>query len=125
MLAIVLQAAHFGEELAAGFHTRFPELLGLSAWSLSFFVMFNVSCLAIWILSVIGLSAHLHAALMPIWFLAIGCLMNGIAHPTFSLLTGGYFPGLGTSPFVGTAGIFLILCLLRLTAHPPGVARAV
>ena len=37
LLAIVLQAAHFGEELAAGFHTRFPELLGLSAWSLSFF----------------------------------------------------------------------------------------
>ncbi len=44
MVAILLQAAHFVEECATGFPARFPELLGLSAWSLIFFVSFNVSC---------------------------------------------------------------------------------
>ena len=29
---IALQAAHFAEELDAGFHVRFPELFGLVAW---------------------------------------------------------------------------------------------
>ena len=117
VVAILLQAGHFAEEVTTGFHTRFPELLGLSAWSLGFFTSFNIAWLVIWSFSALGLSARLHAALFPIWFLGIGCAMNGIAHPLLSLITGAYFPGLVTSPLVGLAGVMLLRHLLRLTAH--------
>ncbi|HLE84256.1 MAG TPA: hypothetical protein VJG13_07940 [Thermoanaerobaculia bacterium] len=41
-VAVILQAAHFAEELAIGFHRRFPELLGLAQWPAGFFVSFNL-----------------------------------------------------------------------------------
>ncbi len=120
VLAIVgMQAAHFTEELATGFYTRFPELLGLAAWPRGLFVAFNLAWIAIWALSAFGLSARVRAALFPLWFLGIAGVANGVAHPLFSLVTGGYFPGLLTSPLVGVAGVVLLRRLARLTAGPP------
>ena len=114
-LAVLFQAAHFGEELAAGFYQRFPELLGLSPWSLRFFVAFNLFWLAAWCLGIWGLKAGHRAALFPLWFLSIGCLANGLAHPLFAARSGGYFPGLVTSSLVGILGIVLFRRLLRIT----------
>jgi hypothetical protein len=65
---VLVQAAHFAEELTTGFHRRFPELLGLSPWSLRFFVSFNLVWLAIWGLSLWGLNARRRTALFPLWF---------------------------------------------------------
>ena len=39
-----------------------------------------------------------------VWFLAIASALNGIAHPVLSMMGGGYFPGLLTSPLVGILG---------------------
>jgi hypothetical protein len=114
-VAVLFQAAHFGEELAAGFYQRFPELLGLSPWSLRFFVGFNLFWLAAWCLGIWGLKAGHRAALFPLWFLSIGCVANGLAHPLFAARSGGYFPGLVTSPMVGILGIVLFRRLLRIT----------
>lgn len=125
LVAVFLQAAHFSEELATGFHQRFPALLGLAPWSLRFFVSFNLFWLAIWGLSTWGLAARRRAALFPLWFLAIGCVANGVAHPSFSVRTGGYFPGLVTSPFVGVVGILLLRRLFLVTSGgspSPGAA---
>lgn len=116
-IAVLFQAAHFAEELATGFHLRFPVLLGLSPWSLRFFVTFNLFWLAVWSLSLWGLKARWQAALFPLWFLGLGCLVNGLAHPALSLRTGGYFPGLFTSPLVGLVGIFLLRRLSAITAR--------
>jgi uncharacterized protein with HXXEE motif len=113
--AILVQSAHFAEELATGFHQRFPELLGLAPWSVRFFVSFNLIWLAAWVLGVFGLAARWRVALFPLWFLGLGCVVNGIAHPLFSLRTGGYFPGLVTSPLVGVAGVLLLRGLSRVT----------
>jgi len=114
-VAVLLQAAHFAEEWTTGFHRRFPELLGLSPWSTRFFVTFNLAWLAIWLLSLWGLSARRQAALFPLWFLGLGCVANGLAHPLFALRAGGYFPGLVTSPLVGLAGLLLLRRLFQLT----------
>jgi hypothetical protein len=92
-------------------------LLGLSPWSLRFFVTFNLFWLAVWGLSLWGLKARWQAALFPLWFLGLGCLVNGLAHPAFSLRTGGYFPGLFTSPLVGLVGIFLLRRLSVITTR--------
>jgi hypothetical protein len=111
----LVQAGHFAEELATGFHRRFPELLGLSPWSLRFFVSFNLVWLAAWVLSLWGLAARRRIALFPLWFLGIAGVVNGLAHPALSVRAGGYFPGLVTSPLVGIAGILLLRQLVLVT----------
>lgn len=115
VVAVILQAAHFVEEFATGFHHRFPELLGLTPWSLRFFVSFNLFWLAVWSLSTWGLAARRRAALFPLWFPGLGCVANGLAHPLFSVRDGGYFPGLLTSPLVGVVGILLLRRLSLVT----------
>lgn len=123
MATVLFQAAHFGEEWATGFHRRFPELLGLTPWSLRFFVTFNVVWLAVWLVSLRGLGARRRMALFPLWFLGLGGIANGAAHPLLSLRTGDYFPGLVTSPFVGIAGVLLLRSLWAVTGPSPGDRR--
>jgi hypothetical protein len=113
--AVLVQAAHFAEELATGFHRRFPELLGLEPWPAGFFVSFNLFWLAIWGVSIWGLAARRWIALFPLWFLGIASVANVLAHPLLSLLVGGYFPGLVSSPLAGLAGVVLLRHLVRLT----------
>ena len=120
-----VQAAHFVEEFATGFHRRFPELLGLAPWPSEFFVTFNVCWLAIWILSSSWLVAGRRAALFPLWFLAIGCAANGVAHPLLAGIAGGYFPGLVSSPIVGVAGVVLVRRLLAITPDGEPTVAAV
>jgi hypothetical protein len=124
VLALVLQCGHFAEELATGFHDRFPEMLGLRPWSLAFFVPFNLFWIAVWGLSIVGLRAGLRVALFPIWFLGIGCAANGVAHPLFAALEWAYFPGLWMSPLVGVVGILLLRRLASFTRDPGRVAGA-
>jgi hypothetical protein len=119
VVAVVLQAIHFIEEFTTGFHERFPELLGLAPWSVQFFVSFNLFWLAIWIPSALALGARRRAAFFPLWFLAIGCTANGIAHPLLSMRTGGYFPGLVTSLVVGVIGVVLLRRLALITEPRP------
>ncbi len=118
VVAILCQAAHFAEELATGFHQRFPELLGLTPWPLGFFVSFNLFWLVVWCLSIRGLTARLRVALFPLWFLGVACVANGLAHPFFSVRTGGFFPGLVTSPLVGIVGVLLLRRLCLITGGP-------
>jgi len=114
-IGLAAQCLHFMEESVTGFPERFPPLLGLPAWPPDFFVIFNLTWLSIWILSVIGLQKGYRFALFPIWFFATASIANGIAHPALGLAVRGYFPGLITSPVVGVLGVLLWLRLLALT----------
>ncbi|HET7459071.1 MAG TPA: HXXEE domain-containing protein [Gemmatimonadaceae bacterium] len=113
--AVVVQAAHFAEEAATGFHQRFPELLGVVPWSLRFFVLFNLVWLVVWVLSIWGMMVRQRGALFPLWFLGLACIANGLAHPLLAIRAGGYFPGLATAPLVGILGVMLFRRLLRIT----------
>lgn len=113
--ALAIQCAHFAEEWATGFNALFPELLGLYPWSLGLWVSFNVVWIAIWCLSLVGLSTRWRPALFPVWFLALACAVNGVAHPLLALAAGGYFPGLWTSPIAGIMGAVLLPRLARFT----------
>ncbi len=119
-LTVAGQAAHFLEELLAGFHERFPAIFGLPAIPRGLFVAFNVVWILVWLLSARALAALPRAALFPLWFLAIGCLVNVVAHPALSILEGGYFPGLATSPVVGLLGVMLVRSLIGITTSSPG-----
>jgi len=102
-----VQAAHFIEELTTGFHDRFPALFGLPAMPLGAFVAVNLIWLAFWSVCVAWIRTANPIPLFAAWFLAIAACANGIAHPLLSIATGGYFPGLFTSPFIGLAGVWL------------------
>jgi hypothetical protein len=115
LIGLAAQCLHFMEEFVTRFQDRFPTLLGLPAWSQNFFVVFNLIWLSVWILSAIGIRRGYRLALFPVWFFAIGGIMNGIAHPMLAVVARGYFPGLITSPVVGVLGVLLWLRLQALT----------
>jgi uncharacterized membrane protein YhdT len=115
LLGLAVQSVHFMEEFVTHFEDRFPTLLGLSAWSENFFVAFNLLWMSVWILSAIGVQRGNRIALFPVWFFAIACVANGIAHPVLAVAAHGYFPGLITSPILGVLGVLLWLRLLKST----------
>jgi hypothetical protein len=115
LIGLAVQCLHFTEEFVTRFQDRFPALLGLHAWSENFFVVFNLIWLSIWVLSAVGLVKGYRLALFPVWFFAIGGIVNGIAHPLLALLVEGYFPGLITSPLLGILGVRLWQRLYALT----------
>ena len=106
-IATAIQGAHFAEEWSTGFHARFPALMNLAPMPLSFFVTFNLAWIAFWIVSVPFLRRGSTVAFFAAWFLAIAGMLNGIAHPMMAIASGGYFPGLITSPVIGIAGVIL------------------
>lgn len=106
-LATAIQGGHFVEEWATDFHIRFPALFGLDPMPLSFFVVFNLTWIVVWSASVPLLRTGRKAAFFAAWFLAIAGMLNGVAHPLMAALSGGYFPGLISSPFIGLVSIFL------------------
>lgn len=122
-LALVVQGIHFTEEALTGFPERLGALLGLPAMPMSFFLIFNLTWLAIWVVSVPALRAARRAAFFAAWFLAIAGMINAVAHPLLAVAAGGYFPGLVTSPFIGAAGAWLWLHLREATTPPPDLAR--
>ena len=48
---ILAQALHAAEEYATGFYVAFPSVLGLAPWPAGFFLVFNLTWLAVWIVS--------------------------------------------------------------------------
>lgn len=117
-LATVIQSTHFAEEWITGFHARFPALLGLDPMPLSFFVPFNLAWIVTWIVSIPFLRLGRRPAFFTAWFLAIAGMLNGVAHPMMAIASGGYFPGLITSPFIGLAGVILWQRLQNATSEP-------
>lgn len=115
-VGIAAQCAHLMEEFVTGFHIRLPELLGLVAWSGEFFLVVNVTMIAVWVVSILGIRASLRVALFPAWVFAVAMLGNGLSHPLLAVATGGYFPGLLTAPVVGTIGWLLSRALWELTS---------
>jgi hypothetical protein len=119
LIGIAFQCLHFTEEYVTRFYVRTPEFLGFVAWSGEFFVILNLSWIALWLFGAVGIKLGVRAAYFPVWFFAIGMVGNAIWHPLLSLATGGYFPGLFTSPFAGIIGAILLSRLWRLSAPEP------
>jgi hypothetical protein len=116
LIGIAFQCLHFTEEYVTHFYVRVPEFLGFVPWSGEFFVIFNLTWIALWLLAAVGIKNDVRAAFFPVWFFAIGMVGNAIWHPLLCLATGGYFPGLFTSPLAGIIGAILLLRLWKLTA---------
>ncbi len=114
-VAVVAQGLHFFEESATGFRTELGDVLGLPAMPLSFFVVFNVAWLAVWVASVPAVRRGHAVGFFAAWFLAIAGTLNGVLHPVLAAAAGGYFPGLISSPVIAAASVWLWIQLRRAT----------
>jgi hypothetical protein len=56
------------------------------------------------------------------WFWALLELGNGIGHTTMAIVSGGYFPGVGTAPLLLAFSVALIGSLSRTAESRPSVA---
>ena len=117
-IATAIQSLHFAEEWGTGFHARFPALFGLDPMPLSIFVSFNLTWIAIWVVSIPLIRLGRRPAFFAAWFLAMAGILNSVAHPIMAIVVGGYFPGLITSPFIGLAGVTLWRRLQEATREP-------
>lgn len=116
-ITTAIQTAHFIEEWATGFHIQFPALFGLEPMPAPVFVGFNLTWILLWIVSIPLIRTARRLAFFAAWFLAIAGALNGIAHPVITIRTGGYFPGLISSPLIGLAGLLLWRRLLGATSN--------
>ncbi|HZS10545.1 MAG TPA: HXXEE domain-containing protein [Blastocatellia bacterium] len=113
LTGIAVQCAHFCEEYLTGFQTRFPGLAGYR-WSDGLFVAFNLIWLCWFVLAAVGGLYRVRLAYLVVWFFALaGGIGNGIVHPVLSIIQGGYFPGLITSPAHLIIGILLTRALVK------------
>jgi len=117
ILGIVVQGIHFTEEYLTGFQFKFPGLLGYS-WSDKQFVIFNLIWLLFFVLNLWGIYRRYRVAYFLVWFFTIMAgIANGIFHPALSIIQGGYFPGLISSPVLLIIGIALLKELVRTQAQ--------
>ena len=123
LIGIAFQCLHFTEEFVTGFYIKVPPFLGFVSWSPEFFVIFNLIWVALWVSAAVGIRSNLRVAFFPVWFFSIAMVGNAIWHPLLSLATGGYFPGLYTSPFGGVIGLLLLPRLWKLTSAHSSESR--
>lgn len=116
LAGIFIQTLHFSEELFTEFYKQYPSLLGLDEWPKSFFILFNLSWIIIWLVSCVGIFKRILISYIPVWFLILSSILNGAAHPVFSIIAKGYFPGLITSFVEGVWGVFMLYKLKKLSA---------
>lgn len=109
-LTIAWQFAHFGEELATGFQTRFPELYGAAPFPTYLFILFNmISYLAFLLATLLVFARHLHYFLVPVlFFIVYGAIGNAVAHTFWALIHRGYFPGFFTAQAYWVLGPLLL-----------------
>lgn len=125
-LALAMQFLHFTEEFATGFAQHFPGLYGGAPYSPAMFVGINMVSYALFVLSALAVFFFSNrGVLMPaMFFVMYGVMGNAIAHPVWSIMADGYFPGLFTSLAYWVLGPWLLYLLLgdrRLTAVLIGV----
>ena len=122
LLGVAAQCVHCTEEFVTQLYDRLPTFLGLTPWSPDVFIGFNLVWIAVWVAAAVGLTKGLRIALFPIWFFALGMVVNLVAHPLLAVGVGGYFPGLITSPVVGVLGVLVLHRLLQFTTPQHGQA---
>lgn len=109
-LSIAWQFAHFGEEFATGFQTRFPALYSAAPFPNYVFIFFNmISYLVLLLSTVLVFARHLHFFLVPVlFFIVYGAIGNAVAHTFWAVVHRGYFPGFFTAQAYWVLGPLLL-----------------
>ena len=95
LLALAIQFIHFTEEYLTDFIIELPKLMGSDPYSLDFWIVFNMIAYSIFVLGgIIIFKKKRELMIIPIFFILVGVVFNGIAHIGLAIYKGGYFPGL-------------------------------
>lgn len=108
-VALAVQCIHFIEEYVGEIYIRLPELFDLPPIKKDDFVLFNLGAYAVFILGGIALFRNYRRLMViPIFFVLLGVMANGIIHVLLALWTSSYFPGLYTALIYLILGPYLI-----------------
>lgn len=99
LLALAWQFIHFSEEFITKFYDKVAELNALwPPMSVNLFLGFNMFAYSLFTLAALAMYKKKRVPMIIVWFFAItGVIGNALWHPVFSIIVGGYFPGLYTS----------------------------
>lgn len=113
-LTLAVQFVHFAEEFMTGFATKFPALYGGQAYTDVTFVNINMISYVIFTLTALGVFVgRMKFFITPmLFFIVYGAMGNAIAHTTWSLYLGQYFPGLITGQIYWILGPILLKKLI-------------
>ena len=109
-LTLSIQFVHFAEEFVTGFPTDFARLYGGEPYAVNLFIVFNMTAYSVFTAAaVLAFTKRVGFLLVPVlFFLMYGAIGNAIAHTYWSILVGGYFPGLVTAQLYWIAGPWTI-----------------
>lgn len=115
IMALAAQSLHFGEEFVTGFYTRWPrEIFHAPPFGLGTWVLINLIAQAAFTMGALAIYRRVKVGMIIVWFFAImGVAVNGVQHPIYCLMVGGYFPGLFTSLLHLALAPFLLSGLWR------------
>lgn len=121
LILILLQALHSIEEYIGRLWANFPPatfLCSLISDDLHFgFLVINIGIFAIGFFFWISIIRHWsRGSPVIIWTWIVIELINGIGHPIWSLMQGGYTPGLITAPVLLIVAIIAIKSVSEITA---------
>ena len=98
LFALGVQMLHFAEEFLYGFVADMPALFGEQPYPVDSWLFFNMAAYFIFIVGGIALfRKNKEYAIIPLFFIVVGVVLNGIGHVGLSIYNGGYFPGLFTA----------------------------
>jgi hypothetical protein len=121
---VVAQTAHSIEEFVGRLWESFPPvtfLTGLISPDREFaFIFLNSALVAFgfWCL-LWPVRRNWRSATSLVWFWVTIETINGVGHPAWSLLQGGYTPGLFTAPILLVLAVYLAFELRRSPPHEP------
>lgn len=111
LLALSIQMLHFTEEYLTSLVTALPALFGQDPYPEDYWLVFNMSAYAFFLLGGIVLFKRIkELAVIPLFFILVGVVFNAVAHVGLAVYTNSYFPGLFTALFY----VFLAPPLLKL-----------
>ena len=100
----------------ANFTTAMPALFEQEPYPTDYWLVFNMVAYFIFILGGIALyKERKEYAIIPLFFILVGVLLNGIAHIGLSIYSGGYFPGMITAVLYLVIGPVLMKRIFKTT----------
>ncbi len=116
LVALGIQFLHFSEEYCTGFVTETPILLDHDPYPLDYWILFNMVAYAVFVIGALALLKKSKSfMIIPLFFVVVGVLFNGIVHVMISIFLGRYFPGLYTALIYLIIGPLLVIKLAHVS----------
>ena len=95
LTALGIQFIHFTEEYLTNFTVEVPKLLGQQEYPVDYWIGFNMLTYSVFVFGgIILFKQNRELAIIPLFFIVVGVMLNSIGHIMIAIYVGGYFSGL-------------------------------